>query len=77
MIIVEPIEKFIRLIFSLKMKIEKNTPSGIFRLFITASVEYFTLALPLFHIQKPIPVGNIARYKIDKICAIESFKDEN
>lgn len=59
------------------MKIENSTPSGIFRLFITAKVEYLTQALPLFHIQKPMPVGSIARYKIDKICAIESFKNEN
>lgn len=35
-------------------------------MFITAKVEYFTVFEPLFHNQKPIPVGTIARYKIDK-----------
>lgn len=72
----EPIEKLSKLIFSLKINIENKTPKGIFKLFITARVEYLTLALPLFHIQKPIPVGKIARYKIDKICAMDNFKEE-
>ena len=32
-IIKEPIEKFIKLIFSLKISIENKTPNGIFKLF--------------------------------------------
>ena len=65
-----PIVKFIIFIFSWKIKTENNIANGIFKLFIIASVEDFTVTLPLFHSQNPIPVGIIAKYKIDKICGI-------
>ena len=68
MIIIEvPITKLKRFIFSWNNNIEKRTANGIFKLFIIAKVEYLTLTLPLFHNQKPIPVGINAKYKIDKI----------
>lgn len=76
MITEEPIIKFKTSIFSWKRTIEKNTPKGIFKLFITANVEYFTAFAPLFHNQKPIPVGTIARYKIDKIWGFVRVKVE-
>lgn len=75
-IIDEPIIKFKTSIFSWKSTIEKNTPKGIFKLFITAKVEYFTAFEPLFQSQKPIPVGTIARYNIDNIWGFVKTKLE-
>lgn len=70
MIIKEPIEKFIKLIFSLKISIENKTPNGIFKLFMIANIELGTSFAPLFHKKNPIPVGTIPKYRIDNICRL-------